>query len=142
MAGKVKVTPEQFAQRWGTALKQNVERIREGVLNVTESPGASAAKSADKWHAAMIQLKTKEKWQRRVGEMTLEEWQHAMIDKGINRIAVGVDQAQPKMQVYGEKLIAHQNRLLADLDNMADVTLEDSVARATFWIRGMAKLSV
>jgi hypothetical protein len=142
MANQVKVTPEEFAARWGQGLKQSVERIRSGVGRVTESPGRSAARSADKWHAAISQVATKEKWARRTGAMTLEDWQAAMIDKGVNRIATGVDSAQGKMAEYGAKLIAHQNALLAELDGMADVTLEDSISRATHWIRGMAKLTV
>ncbi len=109
---------------------------------MTVSPGRSAAAKADKWSAAMSSQATKDKWARRVGEMTLEDWQRAMIQKGVNRIATGVDEAQPKMAAYGERLIAHQNTLLAALDKMPDVTLEDSIARATTWIRGMSKLSV
>lgn len=142
MADKVKVTPEQFALRWGTGLKGSVERIREGVANVTEAPGKKAAAKSDKWHAAISSVAVKEKWARRIAEVGLAEWQDAMIQKGLGRIASGVDAAQPKMAAYGAKLIAHQNALLAQLANMPDVTLEDSIQRATTWIRGMAKLSV
>lgn len=142
MAGSVKVTPEEFATRWGQGLKQSVERIRSGVERVTVSPGKSAAAHADKWHAAISAQATKEKWARRIGAMSLTDWQSAMIDKGVGRIATGVDAAQGKMAEYGAKLIAHQNVLLGELDGMADVTLEDSIIRATHWIRGMAKLSV
>jgi len=142
MADKVKVTSEEFAARWGAGLKGSVERIRSGVERVTVAPGKQAAAKADKWHASISSAQTKAKWARRIGEVPLEEWQRAMIQKGVNRIATGVDEAQPKMQVYGEKLIAHQNALLVQLDDMADLTLEDSIARATAWIRGMAKLTV
>jgi len=142
MATKVKVTADQFATRWGAGLKGSVERIRSGVERVTESPGKAAAAKSDKWHTAISSTATKDKWARRIGEMSLEDWQRAMIQKGVNRIATGVDEAQPKMVVYGEKLIAHQNTLLGQLDSMPDLTLEDSIARATSWIRGMAKLSV
>jgi len=142
MATRVKVTAEEYAQRWGQGLKGNVERIRTGVEKVTVSPGVAAAKRSDKWHAAMSSQATKDKWARRIGEMKLEDWQRAMIQKGVNRIASGVDEAQPRMAEYGAKLIAHQNALMVELDKMADVTLEDGIARATAWIRGMAKLSV
>ena len=142
MAIKVKVTSEQYAERWGSGLKGAVERIRSGVEAVVEAPGKKAAAKADKWHASISSQATKSKWSRRISEVPLEEWQRAMIQKGVNRIATGVDEAKPKMVVYGEKLIAHQNGLLQQLDTMPDLTLEDSIARATAWIRGMAKLSV
>lgn len=142
MPKTVKVNATEFATRWGQGLKGSVERIRSGVGRVSESPGKAAAAKADKWHAAMSSMEVKDKWRRRLGAMTLEEWQTAMLDKGVNRIAAGVDTAQPKMAAYGEKLIAHQNRLLAELDGMPDVTLEDSISRMTHWIRGMVKLEV
>jgi len=142
MATKVRVNAEQYGARWGSGLKGSVERIRSGVEAVVEAPGKAAAAKADKWHAAISASATKAKWSRRIGAVTLEDWQRAMIQKGVNRIATGVDEAQPKMVVYGEKLIAHQNALLAQLDTMPDLTLEDSISRATAWIRGMAKLSV
>lgn len=142
MARTVRVTPDQYASRWGSGLKANVEKIREGVGRVTVSPGKTAAARADKWHAAMTQTSTRDKWARRIGAMTLEEWQRSMIAKGINRIAAGVDEAQPKMVAYAEVLIPHQNALLAQLEKMPDVTLEDNINKMVTFIRGMAKLQV
>ena len=142
MARTVKVNASEFAARWGQGLKGSVERIRAGVQRVDESPGKRAAAKADKWHAAISSTETKDKWRRRLGAMTLEEWQTAMLNKGVNRIAAGVDNAQGKVVAYGEKLLSHQNRLLGELDTMPDVTLEDSISRMTHWVRGMAKLEV
>lgn len=142
MAKTVKVDPQEFANRWGSGLKGSVERIRQGVNRVDEAPGRRAAAKVDKWYAAISSSETRDKWQRRIGAVTLEQWQAAMINKGVNRIAAGADNAMGKMATYAEKLIAHQNALLRELDGMPDVTLEDSVARVTHWVRGMAKLSV
>lgn len=142
MAKKVRVTPEQFAERWGTGLTGSIERMRTGVEAVTVAPGVAAAAKADKWHAAISRNDTKAKWKARVGAVPLEVWQQAMINKGLNRIADGVENAGGKMEAFGGKLIAHQNRLLAEMDNLADITLEDSIKRMTYWVRGMAKLEV
>lgn len=142
MVRKVRVTPEEFAERWGRGLTGNIEKMRTGVENVTVAPGVSAAAKADKWHAAISAPSTKAKWKERVGAVPLEVWQQAMINKGLNRIADGVENAGPKMVDYGTKLIAHQNRLLVELDGLPDITLEDSIKRMTTWVRGMAKLEV
>lgn len=142
MAKKVRVTPEQFAARWGTGLTGSIERMRTGVEAVTVAPGVSAAAKADKWHAAISRADTKAKWKQRVGAVPLEVWQTAMINKGLNRIADGVENAAPKMEAFGVKLIAHQNRLLGEMDTLPDITLEDSIKRMTHWVRGMAKLEV
>lgn len=142
MARTVKVTPEEFASRWGTGLKGSIDRMRTGIDRVTVAPGKLAADKADKWHMAISSSDTKEKWRRRIGAVTLEEWQTAMKNKGLIRIAAGVDEAQTRMQDFATKLIAHQNALLSKIDTMADLTLEDSILRMTTWVRGMAKLEV
>lgn len=142
MAQRVRVTAQEFAARWGSGLTGSIERMRTGVENVTVAPGIAAAAKADKWHAAISRSDTKAKWKARVGAVPLEVWQQAMINKGLNRIADGVENAGPKMEVFGEKLIAHQNRLLTEMDTLPDITLEDSIKRMTHWVRGMAKLEV
>lgn len=142
MAKTVRVTPEEFARRWGTGLSGAIETMREGIKRVTVAPGKSAAAKADKWHTAISRQDTKAKWASRVGAITLEDWQASMIDKGLTRISSGVEQAQGKMAAFGEKLISHQNRLLAEQEGMADITLEDSIARMIAWTRGMSKFSV
>lgn len=142
MVKKVRVDPTEFAERWGAGLNGSIERIRSGVQAVTVAPGKTAAARADKWQAAISRVETKAKWAQRVGSVSLEDWQSAMLNKGLNRIPDGVAQAQGRMAEYGAKLIAHQNALLAELDGMADITLEDSIRRANHWIRGMAKLQV
>jgi hypothetical protein len=142
MVAKVRVTAEEYAARWGQGLTQSIERMRTGIENVTVAPGRSAAAKADKWHAAISRADTKAKWAARVGAVPLEVWQSAMINKGLNRISSGVEEANGKMAEYGTKLIAHQNALLTELERMPDITLEDSINRATHWIRGMAKLTV
>lgn len=142
MAKKVRVTPEQFAERWGSGLTGSIERMRTGVEAVSVAPGIAAAAKADKWHAAISRSDTKAKWKARVGAVPLEVWQQAMINKGLNRIADGVENAATKMEAYGTKLIAHQNRLLSEIDALPDITLEDSIKRMTAWTRGMAKLEV
>jgi len=142
MAKVVRVTPQEFAARWGSGLTGSIERMRAGVEAVTVAPGIAAAAKADKWHAAISRSDTKAKWKARVGAVPLDVWKSAMVNKGLNRIADGVENAEPKMAAFGEKLIAHQNRLLVEMDTLADITLEDSIKRMTHWVRGMAKLEV
>lgn len=140
MADQVKVNAQQYAQRWGTGLKGSIPRVREGVERVTESPGVAAAAAKDKWHQRMSSTAVADKWARRVGAMTLPAWQQAMLTKGVNRISDGVDGATDKMVAYAEKMIPHQNRLLAEVHAMPNVTLEDAIARQAAWTRGMAQL--
>jgi hypothetical protein len=138
----VKVSAEQLTEKWQRRLKGAIEDMRAGVARVTVAPGASAAEKADKWQAAISESRTKEKWRRRVGAVTLEEWKAAMTEKGLARIASGVDGAGPKMRRFAAQLIEHQNSGLTQIEKMPDLTLEDSINRMAFWARHMAKLTI
>ncbi len=138
----VKVNADQLTEKWQRRLKGAIEDMRAGVQRVTEAPGAAAAAKADKWQAAISESRTKEKWRRRVGAVSLEEWKAAMTEKGLARIASGVDGAGVKMRRFAAQLIDHQNTGLTELDRMPDLTLEDSINRMSFWARHMAKLTI
>lgn len=138
----VKVTPEQLADKWARRLKGSIEDMRTGVQRVTEAPGVKAAAAADKWQAKISEQRTKEKWARRVGGVTLEEWKRSMTEKGLSRIASGVDGAGAKMQRFATQLIDHQNAGLLVIDRMPDLTLEDSINRMAAWTRHMSNLTI
>jgi hypothetical protein len=138
----VKVNADQLTEKWQRRLKGAIEDMRAGVQRVTVAPGASAAEKADKWQAAISEARTKDKWRRRVGAVTLEEWKKSMTEKGLSRIASGVDGAGPKMKRFAAQLIEHQNAGLAALEKMPDLTLEDSINRMAAWTRHMARLVI
>lgn len=137
----VKVTAAQLTEKWQRRLKGAIEDMRQGVDRVTEAPGAAAAAKADKWQAAISEARTKDKWRRRVGAVTLEEWKTSMKEKGLSRIASGVDGATDKMQRFAAQLIEHQNAGLVMLEKLPDLTLEDSINRMAAWTRHMASMT-
>lgn len=135
----VKLTAEEFAEKHARRLKGAVEDVRKGVERVTEAPGIKAAAKQAKWAAKLGEKITQDKWGRRVASVTLEEWKRKTLNKGIGRIPAGIDEAHDKVVEFAGKLIEHQNAGLGAIEKMPDLTLEDSVARATTWIRHMAK---
>ena len=136
----VKLTATEFAEKQGRRLKAAIEDIRSGVSKVTEAPGAKAASKKLKWQAAMSKQETMEKWAKRISAVPLEEWKADMIEKGIGRIPAGIDRAKGKVEKFAAALIDHQNRGLEKLARMPDLTLEDSINRATTWIRHMSEM--
>lgn len=135
----VKLTPEQFQEKHARRLKGAIDDVRMGVERVTEAPGAKAAAAQQKWIAKLSEKSVQDKWARQVGGVSLEEWKSKTLNKGVGRIAAGIDEAAPKVIEFAAKLIDHQNRGLSQIDKMPDLTLEDSIARATTWMRHMSK---
>lgn len=138
----VRLTPQQFATKWGNRLKGSLDDIRQGIDRVDQAPGIAAAAKADKWQQRVSSAESKRKWSRRVGAVSLEDWKTAIRDKGLPRIAAGVDAAQDKQVRFATELFAHQNEGLRVIEGMPDLVLEDSINRMTAWTRHMAAFEI
>jgi hypothetical protein len=136
---KITITPEQFVEKHGRRLKGALEDMRRGVENVSTAPGAAAAKKLDKMRAGILKSLDDGTWARRVGAVSLDEWKRSMLEKGLNRVAAGVDGSAAKVQAFATQLLAHEATLQSDIAKLPDLTLEDSIARMTTWVRGMSK---
>jgi len=136
-----KLTPAEFREKHARRLKGSIEDIRAGVSRVTEAPTAKAAKKQDKMLANLTKAVQSGKWASRLNAVSLEDWKSKMTEKGLNRIAGGIDEAGPKVEAFAAQLLPFEDALQSQINKMPDLTLEDSVSRATAWIRGMSKFS-
>lgn len=134
-----KLNAVEFREKHARRLKQSTEDIRLGVERVTEAPTLKAAAKKDKMRAGVVAAIDSGKWERGLRRVSLEDWKRKTIDKGIGRIAAGIDGAAAKVEDFATKLLPFIDKQVADLKKMPDVTLEDSIARMTTFVRGMAK---
>lgn len=135
----VKVTAAEFAEKWGRKLKGATEDIRRGIEKVTEAPGEKAAAKVDKMKARLNEKIDDGTWARRVAGVSLSEWKEKALNKGIGRIAAGVDGAGNKMQEFAAEFLPHVERGQEIINAMPDTTLEDAKARAVAMIDHNAK---
>lgn len=134
-----KLTPEEFAEKHARRLKGSVEDIRSGVGRVTTAPGIAAAKKADKMLANLTARVSDGTWSKRVAGVSLEDWKTKMIDKGLGRIATGIDSAHAKVVDFAGQLLPAVDAAQSKVKGMPDLTLEDSINRMNTFIRDMAK---
>lgn len=136
---KIRMTAEEFQEKHARRLKGSLDDIRTGIQKVTESPTAKAAKKQDKMLNNLTQAVTSGRWAARLNSVDLSTWQQKTIDKGLGRIASGIDGAKDKTIAFAGQLLSYEGTLQESVSKMPDLTLEDSVNRATAWIRGMNK---
>ena len=134
-----KLTAKEFQEKHNRRLKAATEDMRMGVERVTEAPTAKAAKKVDKMRANMLKAIDDGKWAAGLNRVTLEDWKSKMINKGIGRVAAGIDEAEGKVVQFAEKLLPHIDSGKAQVDKMPDVTLEDSIQRMVTFTRHMSK---
>lgn len=134
-----RVTPEKYADRWKTGLTQNTARIREGIENVKVSPTAAAAAVADRTLSKIIAAFQDGTWANQLKKVSLEDWRDSAINKGLQRIAAGVEAATPAQVQMAQKLLAAVDATMAEVNKTPRGDLETNIARSATMIRGMAK---
>jgi len=135
----INITPAEFREKHARRLKGSVEDIRRGVNAVTESPMEKAAAAQDKMLMRLTERINDGTWAARLKSVSLGDWKKAMLDKGVGRIAAGIDGASAKVEKFAGELLSYESSLQSRVEGMPDVTLEDSISRMTTWVRGMAE---
>ncbi len=134
-----RVTAEGYAEKQARNLKNSLPDVKSGIMNVTENPMEKAADAADKW-ALRIQ-ESKGKWAANTRKVSLAEWQDAAANKGVDRIAAGIDAAHDKVVAFAEKLLPAVDAAKRKIEGMPSTTLDDNINRMTTYTREMAKFS-
>ena len=134
-----KLSPQEFREKHARNLKNSTMDIQAGVGRVTEAPGKKAAAKADKMKANLVKSIDDGTWSKRVGAVTLEDWKSKMIDKGIGRIASGIDAAGPKVEDFAAQLLPAIDAAQAKVKGMPDMTLDDNINRMVTMTREMSK---
>jgi len=136
-----KLSPAEFREKHARRLKGATDDMRRGVEAVTESPTAKAAAKADKMRANVVAAIDSGKWAKGLTRVGVDDWKKAMIDKGVGRVAAGIDGAAEKVEAFAAELLPHIDRGKTEIERLPDVTLEDNINRMTTFVRHMAKFT-
>ena len=134
-----RLTPAEFQEKHARRLKAAVDDMRKGIEGVTTSPTGKAASKVDKMRTNIVASIDSGKWAAGLNRVTLEEWKDKMINKGLNRVAGGIDGAAVKTTAFAAELLPHIDRGIETIKKLPDTTLEDNIGRMTSFIRHMSK---
>lgn len=125
--------PQKATAKWVANLSASTPSITAGVNDVTEAPGAAAARQVQTW-LARIQASAG-KWQKNVAAVTLQEWQKAMLDYGVPRIAQGAQAKQAKYTAFAQSFFPYLAQGQAKVKAMPKMNLNDGIQRAVTMIQ-------
>lgn len=134
-----KLTAKEFAEKHNRRTKAALEDMRRGISNVTEAPTLKAAAKADKMKSRLVESIDSGKWQDGLKRVTLEQWKEKALNVGVNRVSAGLDANKAKVESFAEALIPHIESGQSIMKNLPDLTIEDSINKASEWIRHMSK---
>lgn len=134
-----KLNATEYAEKWGRRIKGSTEDIRRGVQRTAEAPGMAAARQVELMKQKLLASIEDGTWAKNVAGVSLQEWQEKMLEKGIPRLAQGVDAAQTKQVQMAEKLLADVDASVAVVNQTPRGDLETNINRMTTFAREMAK---
>lgn len=133
-----KLTPEEFQEKHARRLKGATDDMRKGIERVTENPMLKAVAKQEKMRTKLMQSIDDGKWARGLKRVSTEEWKDKMINKGLGRVASGIDGAKDKVVSFASELLPHIDRLKEKVDKMPDTTIDDSANRMVAFMKGMS----
>ncbi|MGH3571171.1 MAG: hypothetical protein ACRDUW_04980 [Pseudonocardiaceae bacterium] len=134
-----RMDPTAATAKWVNNLSNSTTAIKDGVMGVQTAPGAAAAAKAATW-LARIQASV-DKWKTNVGAVSLGDWQQAMINVGLPRIATGAQAKQGKYASFAAKFFPYLESGVRQVKAMPKMNLNDGIQRAVFMIQHNAKFS-
>jgi len=131
-----KVNAQQWLEKWGRRLNAAGPDIQNGVKNVQTAPGQKAAAMKNLWLQRVQEAA--DVWAKQVAAVSLSDWQDAMLNKGVGRIAAGVTAAQAKKVTSITNLLTAVDNAAAASNAMPRGTLEQNIQRAVTFMQHMS----
>ena len=134
-----RLSPEEYASKQARNLKNSIQDIRDGISRVTVAPGQLAVKAQDKMRTKTLEAIDSGRWASKTGAVSLQEWQAGALNKGVDRIATGIDAAHDKQVQMAGRLLPIVDAAASRARAMPSNTLQDSIARMTSFVTDMSK---
>ena len=133
-----RVNAQQWLDKWSRRLSAAAPDIQSGVQRVTQAPGVSAAAAAPRMLAGVTAAVQSGVWANNVAKVSLPQWQSAMVNKAIPRLAQGITAAQQNKQQQITTFLSAVDAATADAQALPKGGLEQNIARSVAFQRSMS----
>jgi hypothetical protein len=133
------INVQHAVEKWQRNMMGATETIKAGVQGVTESPTLKAAAQADRYVAGVQRAVADGRWQAGLQSVTLQQWQQAVLGKGLQRLQAGVAAAKPKVQAFLSQFLPYVDQAAQQVRAMPKGGVENGIARASAMIRALSE---
>lgn len=134
----VKLTVDQVVSKWSANTQNATGYMKDGVNAVSVNPMEQAAQQLPKALQNYQQAINSGRMASAMRGVSLSDWQNAMINKGVPRVAQGVTNAVPKTTAAFNKLLPYIQKGQDIVSKMPSTTLQDSKNRMSAFFDHMA----
>lgn len=121
--------PQRALEKWKARMAASATEAKEGVQGVQVAPTQLAAQAADKYIANVNRAFSEGRFQAGCGRVSLQDWQQAMITKGIPNMANGAQKISASSQKAMQDVIAFAQQVSSQIRAMPNVTEADADQR-------------
>jgi hypothetical protein len=130
--------PADVSAKWSRNLSASTPSITSGVQAVTIAPTQAAARQGDAYLQGVQRAYADGKWQAGLQRVTLQDWQNAMLTKGIPRIQQGATAGKANVEQFMGQLLPYIQTGQRALAATPRGTLETNLSRMTTFARYMS----
>lgn len=115
------ISPAAFATNWQNGMANSSAKMTAGINAVTEAPSVAAIAAIPRMVQGIQAAANDGRIARGLAGVTLQMWQQAMLNKGINRVSAGATQAKPKVQAFAAQFLPFLQQGVSQLPPRGDV---------------------
>lgn len=137
----LRVDAAGYTDKYTRRITQATPDIQAGIKRVTQSPGAAAAAQQNLMLQKLTEAVTSGRWAKNVSAVSTADWQNAALNKGVPRIAAGVQAAQAKIQRMAGLLLNAVSQAQAAVEATPRGDLSTNIQRMVTFATTMSQLA-
>ncbi len=122
-----KVTPQEFADNWGSGLNNNLGKMKRSIERMTENPMEKAVAAIPKMVQNFQAAAADGRIEAGFRSVSFTEWKSRFINTGIPRVQQSITDGKSNVSKFATALLAYQDSYLAELNSR--VVMNQSEAR-------------
>lgn len=126
---------EVWKAKYDRNARQAAPSYEAGIKAVDVDPTAEAVKARSTFEAKMTDPKTFDKWEAGLNRWDADSWKKRTLDKGVKRYPDGIRAGLDEYGKFADEFRPHLEKGQAMVKQMANITIDDAIARSAAMIR-------
>lgn len=135
-----KVTAQQGADKYRSGVQGGSQRYINGVNSVTTAPSQQAIAQQNKMVTNWLDSVNSGKWAQNLGNVTLQAWQQAAVNKGAQNYSASADAASTKYAQWAQNAYTVIQQIQDEIEAMPSTNMQDNINRMIHNVTRMSEL--